>query len=439
MSADGERPEPLSGKDEGSFAYLTIRDRLPVILTKVIDLVHRRASAFLKENQQEQTEDSKLVIAKLSKLRYEMKTNKPLMLMEDDRPDVRIWNATINNSKSLVDEDKVASFTGAWLIVECYMYRKIYEAFALSELHQSFDPFQGQKEASFKGLQDSAISLAEFLHHSMDNSPVAGDDGNNVKNTFDTLLQFCLWGNRCDLSISSGEITADHGAGHTSHLQHMKENIIVDNSQDVWDVTHNNKNTRIDFILDNSGFELFTDLCFAEFLLHANLAKVIHLHTKQIPWFVSDASVKDVHWMAEQMKSSSNKCLSQLGSRWLQHFQDGSFLLQSHQFWTLAQDFSQMKSIAPDLYEDLSQAKIIFFKGDLNYRKLVGDRKWPHTTHFTDALWGFLPAPLCSLRTLKADVQVGLSPGQDDHLEAISKEWMTSGSYAVIQYAHHTG
>ena len=35
-----------------SFAYLTIRDRLPVILTKVIDLVHRRASAFSDENQQ---------------------------------------------------------------------------------------------------------------------------------------------------------------------------------------------------------------------------------------------------------------------------------------------------------------------------------------------------------------------------------------------------
>lgn len=76
-------------------------------------------------------EDSKGVIAKLSKLRYEMKTNKPLMQMEDDRPDVQIWNNTIKESKSLVDQDKIASFTGAWLIVECYMYRKIYEAFAL--------------------------------------------------------------------------------------------------------------------------------------------------------------------------------------------------------------------------------------------------------------------------------------------------------------------
>lgn len=61
-----------------------------------------------------------------------MKTNKPLLPMEDDRPDVGIWNDTIKNSKSLVDENKVASsFTGAWLLVECYMYRKIYEAFAL--------------------------------------------------------------------------------------------------------------------------------------------------------------------------------------------------------------------------------------------------------------------------------------------------------------------
>ena len=76
-------------------------------------------------------EDSKGVIAKLSKLRYEMKTNKPLMQMEDDWPDVQIWNNTIKESKSLVDQDKIASFTGAWLIVECYMYRKIHEAFAL--------------------------------------------------------------------------------------------------------------------------------------------------------------------------------------------------------------------------------------------------------------------------------------------------------------------
>lgn len=139
--------------------------------------------------------------------------------------------------------------------------------------------------------------------------------------------------------------------------------------------------------------------------------------------------------MLEEMKSSSNECLSQLGERWLKRIQEGSFVIQSHKFWTLAQDYSEMKSIASDLYQDLSQAKVVFFKGDLNYRKLVGDRKWPHTTPFTEALWGFLPAPLCSLRTLKADVQVGLLPGQDNKIQAESKDWMTTGNYAIIQYA----
>lgn len=79
-----------------------------------------------------------------------MKTNKPLMLIEDDCPDVQIWNDTINNSKSLVDENKVASFTGAWLVVECYMYRKIYEAFALRSV---FKALKGQN------LRKSAIVL----------------------------------------------------------------------------------------------------------------------------------------------------------------------------------------------------------------------------------------------------------------------------------------
>ena len=34
-------PPPLSGSVVDSFAYVTLRDRLPVILTKVIDGLHR--------------------------------------------------------------------------------------------------------------------------------------------------------------------------------------------------------------------------------------------------------------------------------------------------------------------------------------------------------------------------------------------------------------
>ncbi|EDL03587.1 RIKEN cDNA 1700052N19, isoform CRA_c [Mus musculus] len=45
-----ESPAFLSAKDEGSFAYLTIKDRTPQILTKVIDTLHRHKSEFFEKH-----------------------------------------------------------------------------------------------------------------------------------------------------------------------------------------------------------------------------------------------------------------------------------------------------------------------------------------------------------------------------------------------------
>ena len=87
-----------------------------------------------------------------------------------------------------------------------------------------------------------------------------------------------------------------------------------------------------------------------------------------------------------------------------------------------------------DLYRYLSESSLIIFKGDLNYRKLVGDRSWPTTTTFSEALHGFCPAPVCTLRTLKADVVVGLGDGKAKELQAIAENWMVSGEYAVVQF-----
>ena len=69
-------------------------------------------------------------------------------------------------------------------------------------------------------------------------------------------------------------------------------------------------------------------------------------------------------------------------------------------FWTFPHDFSEMATAAPELYEELSASKLVIFKGDLNYRKLVGDLEWPVQTSFSKALRGFRPAPLVALRTL---------------------------------------
>ena len=59
-----------------------------------------------------------------------------------------------------------------------------------------------------------------------------------------------------------------------------------------------------------------------------------------------------------------------------------------------------MKKENPSLYSQLSEANILIFKGDLNYRKLVGDLSWSTETTFLESLQGFNPAPLVALRTL---------------------------------------
>lgn len=435
------RPEPLSAKDEGSFAFDTVSRRMPVILTRVIDGASKLASKLTEENEHGKADDVKTIVNKLSGLKYELQTNKKLLPLDDGQVDTEVWNKYIKETNSLVPGSDLAYFTGAWLLCECYMYRRIFQAFVTSNLYKDYDPFSDQKKESLFSTMGSVESLSENV---IQCTEMLGNQASDeaVRLEFETLLQFCLWGNKCDLSVSGGAILDGQHTGTAGQLEHLKAWILVDNTSEVWELLRSidrssDHEEHIDFVLDNAGFEVFTDLCLAEFLLSLNLAKTVHFHVKSIPWFVSDASEKDIEWQINQMQESNNNYVSKLGTKWQSRFKNGSFMFKKHKYWTLAQDYSEMKTTSPDLYAALGTAKLIFFKGDLNYRKLVGDRKWPHTTPFSEALWGFCPAPLCSLRTLKADVVVGLKPGQDSEAQSKDEKWMVNGTYAVIQYQHN--
>ena len=62
-----------------------------------------------------------------------MQTNKSLLPLDDGQVDNDMWNKYIKETKSLVSEKELAFFTGAWLLCECYMYRRIYQAFVKGE------------------------------------------------------------------------------------------------------------------------------------------------------------------------------------------------------------------------------------------------------------------------------------------------------------------
>ena len=249
-----------------------------------------------------------------------------------------------------------------------------------------------------------------------------------------------LWGNKCDLSISASQDNYQT-ADPIGQLKNLEKSILVDDSAAIWQQitdanTRKPNGVHIDIVLDNAGFEFFCDLCMAVFLVDAKLASVVQLHGKCIPWFVSDVTAADFVWTIDQLTVESGKHvgLQNIVKRLKQYLHEGAITFEVHSFWTLPHDFADMKTVAQDLYKKLQKSDLVIFKGDLNYRKLVGDRKWDATTPFEKAVLEFRPAPFCVLRTVKCDVIVGLREGQMDEIVSIDSTWMQSSVFAMIQY-----
>lgn len=219
-------------------------------------------------------------------------------------------------------------------------------------------------------------------------------------------------------------------------LKSLDKDILVNNSEFVWNLLkkkETNETAIIDMILDNAGYELFTDLCLSIFLTAFKFAGKIRFYVKRYPWYISDATKNDFYWTLEYMKNSPNKNLQELYKLANDHLKNDVWTIEEESYWTGPYDFADMKKYDPILYAKLSEAKLLIFKGDLNYRKLVGDINWEYTTEFTQSLRGFKPTHILSVRTVKSDVCVALPVGVAEELFRTDEQWMYTGQYGVIQ------
>lgn len=221
--------------------------------------------------------------------------------------------------------------------------------------------------------------------------------------------------------VAAGQqfILADHTAQLTSHVMSL------------------GMGNRYDIIVDNAGFELFCDLCLADFLVTSGLAKNVHLHLKSHPTFVSDAMQKDVVETIEfMMRSDSTVDLSSTAARWSSHVKCGAWVLTEDDFWVQP---SAMWLMPQPVFDQLQKSSLVFVKGDANYRRLLGDCMWELDTPFSDIVCYF-PAPVCALRTLKAEIGCGLPPKKvTDEIAANDPTWQVSGKYGVIQFCASGG
>jgi hypothetical protein len=300
-------------------------------------------------------------------------------------------------------------FEVPFLWAESYFYRRLLEAVGYFEAGpwQGVDPFGPAKRAELRG-QAVAEELAAL--DDLARLPRQAQD--------EAVLHGALWGNRADLGfrVSSGEAT--EGAGH----------VIVDDSAVLWEYAV--PPGAVYVLADNAGRELTADLILIDHLLHTGRAATVVLHVKPYPYFVSDATAADVVDCLRRMREATGRA-AEIGVRLWQDMNSGRLALRTHSFSCAPLPYTAMPD---DLRADLARATLTLSKGDLNYRRLVGDQHWPATTSFTE-LTSYFPGdgPLIALRTLKSDVMVGLDATAAAGLDASGAAWRTSGTHAVIQ------
>ena len=260
-------------------------------------------------------------------------------------------------------------------------------------------------------------------------------------------------------------------------LAATEQNILGNDMERVWDVVKANrekkKDRRIDFVLDNAGFELYCDFIYgkhalhtpqfagnrheylADFLIQSGLATEVRFHGKRYPWFVSDVTKRDWDWLINNMcyghlfphaSSAEMQSLRMLAKRWKQYEKQGQWIYEQHPFWCTGYTYWDLHSEAPDLFLHLSQSDLVIFKGDLNHRKLTYDCAAPASTPFEEAIGPMANsagAPkVVSLRTIKSDVVVGLGHNGDLIAKKLDEEepgWKISGKYVSLSMRRQRG
>lgn len=164
------------------------------------------------------------------------------------------------------------------------------------------------------------------------------------------------------------------------HLAATEKNILGNDLERIWEIVSSWKQGgRIDFVLDNAGFELYCDLVYADWLLQTGICNQVRFHGKRIPWFVvratlhftsflslmwyidsflprsipqSDVTRKDWSWLLNiavyghlfvDANDDELASLKLMAKRWKKYEQEGKIVYEQHPFWCTGYTFWSRK------------------------------------------------------------------------------------------------
>lgn len=290
-------------------------------------------------------------------------------------------------------------------------HSRINTSFTLSQHWKNYDVFARQKINTFRSSRPAVVELAarykDIVTKLRAQDPASVDE-DAERLLFMEMCEICLWGNATDLSLLTSLTYEDIQKLQGSSARKAAEaNILVNDLPAAFDTLlaakkAGKRDRQVDIVLDNAGFELFVDLVLAGYLLSAGLATTVVLHPKSMPWFVSDVLAGDFAALLnalaaprkfyetqteeealqdkvpEKLTEREVEELGFLFDEWSQFHAEGQLMLRPNRVWTHPGSFWRLPHEDERLVEDLKESELVIFKGDLNYRKLVGDVSGSH-------------------------------------------------------------
>lgn len=376
---------PITCDEPGSFAWNVFQVRHPVLIGRILESVpyggaQRQACAALLEESRHGT----------------------VAPLPADARDAAVWEGWGQGT-----------YGRAWpelpfLWAESYFYRRLLEATG----YLADGPWHGLDFfAPFKDAELDGHGFAGDLAALDDLAALTQDEREH------RLLTAAVWGNQADLGFTI--------AGEPGGAPEPSGTYVADESGRLWPLLDGG---RVVVVADNSAREILADLVLIDHLLATGRAGQVELMLKPRPYFVSDATPRDVLMCLRRMTHAPGAAGS-IGHRLADALRADRLTLSTHPFACAPLPYDALPG---DLRDRFAAAAVTVMKGDLNYRRLVGDRQWAATVPFADVT-AYFPGPVAALRTLKSDTLTGLDARTVARLDGTGTPWRTSGTHALIQ------
>ncbi len=214
--------------------------------------------------------------------------------------------------------------------------------------------------------------------------------------------------------------------------------------------SNNNKVEVINYLVDNSGIEFLNDLILA-YHLNKELNCRVVFHVNVLPIFVSDVIENDYVCLYDTISQELNETsMPGLSSEEIvnakalleeidKKFEDNIFEIKKDFYCNmplLYKDWYKYNSAtAKSLFEKVNSLLII--KGDLNYRRLVGDYKanWMRPESASLSLYTrFIKVPLLVVRSYKSNLILDIKNKDIKDLDHNFTDWRTNGKFGTIRF-----